>query len=123
MRPRWTASAVPQLPAPRIDIRRILTWGSAPHPGSRACGGPHAPRRALACAPSSAGADRLRDHLPIFRSAPVQTRTRFERWRKIIKPAALTADAMIGVGEWRPKASVGSAADATTDPTDTYRVS
>src|SRR5207244_12389227 len=25
-----------------------LTWGSAPHPGSVACGDPHAPRRSLA---------------------------------------------------------------------------
>jgi hypothetical protein len=30
--------------------RNELTWGSAPHPGSVACGGSDAPRRSLACA-------------------------------------------------------------------------
>src|SRR5262245_51712081 len=29
----------------------LLRWGSAPHPGSVACGGPYAPRRSLAGAP------------------------------------------------------------------------
>ena len=59
----WPANAGPTLSenvaaaAHKVTARRVMMmllkfmWGSAPHPGSVACGDPYAPRRSLAGAP------------------------------------------------------------------------